>query len=408
MHLGLHPLILVLVAVGLAAVSSASAAGRPEWMPAAQPLPITGRVVNVSTVAQLRDAIANAQDGDTILVADGIYQLDRFLELTGRTNVTLRGASGDASKVELRGIGWDDTDRDDILRIQACTRVTVAYLTFAECHAYGVKLEQTPWEGRQLADIHIYACNFRNIGTRAIKGTGGGGGFVDGGSIRYCNFENTKIPPKTWFMEGDYITAIDCMRVKDWVIADNYFHDIRGANGGGRGAIFIWVESRQVTSERNVFVNCDRSIAYGNPSGSTETPAQPHMTDGTIRNNFIVAGADTGIELSWVRGAKVYHNTVLTPDANGKGIHYHWMEISGVEIANNLVRGDIFGDEGNVSKRDNVSTGVPDSWFRDLASGDLHLAPAAQIARVARLPDCPDDFEGAARPAQTMPGADEP
>jgi len=408
MHAWLHPLVLIFAAIWLAAMGSTSAADRPGWMSAAPPLPVTGRIVNVSTVGQLQDAAAHARDGDTILVADGVYQLDHFLQLTGRTGVTLRGSSGDAAKVELRGIGWDDTDRDDILRIQACTGVTVAYLTFAECHAYGIKLEQTPWEGRQLKDLHIYACSFRNIGTRAIKGTGGGGGFVDGGSIRYCDFGNTKIPPKTWIYDGDYISAIDCMRLRDWEIADNYFHDIRGANGGARGAIFVWVESQNVVSERNVFVNCDRSIAYGNPSGSSEEGTKPHMTGGIIRNNLIVAGADTGIELSWVRGVKVCHNTVLTRGGNGSGIHYHWREISGVEIANNLVRGRIYGDEGGVSQRDNLTTGIQDSWFKRLASSDLHLTPAAQMSKVERLPDCPNDFDGTARPSRTAPGADEP
>jgi hypothetical protein len=310
--------------------------------------------------------------------------------------------------VELRGIGWDDTDRDDILRIQGCTNVTVAYITFAECHAYGIKLEQVPYQGRQLVNIDIYACNFRNVGTRAIKGTGGGGGHVDGGSIRYCNFENTKIPPRTWQFDGDYITAIDLMRLKDWVIADNYFHNMRGANGGGRGAIFVWVESRNVISERNVFVNCDRSIAYGNPSGSTEVPSDPHNVGGVIRNNFIVAGADAGIEISWARGVKVYHNTVLTPGENGTAIHYHWNEISGIEIANNLVRGRIYGEEGGVTKRGNASP-ARDSWFRAIAEGDLHLTPdgAAAAPREARVADCLEDFDRKPRPEQTDVGGDE-
>jgi hypothetical protein len=382
-------------------------AARPEWMPKPPPLTVTGRIVNVSTVAQLRAAVAKAQDGDTIMVADGVYQLDLFLQLTGRTGVTIRGASGDAAKVELRGIGWGDTDRDDILRIQACTDVTVAYLTFAECHAYGVKLEQSEHEGRRLKNINIYACNFRNIGTRAIKGTGGGGGFVDGGSIRYCDFENTKVPPRTWIYDGDYISAIDCMRLKDWVIADNSFRNIRGANGGGRGAVFVWVESQNVTTERNVFVNCDRSIAYGNPSGSTEKGSKPHNTGGVIRSNFIVTGADTGIEISWARGVKVYHNTVLTPSGNGSGVHYHWNEISDLDIANNLVRGRIYGDEGGVTQRGNVTAGIGDAWFRDVASGDLHLTPAAKLAPVDRLPDCPTDFDQQPRPVETTPGADQ-
>ena len=402
------------LSLGLASGAAATPPQRPEWMPQAPPLPITGRTVNVSTAEQLRDAVNQAEDGDTILLADGLYQLDRFLNLSGKTGVALRGGSADASRVEVRGLGWDSgTNQDDILRIQGCSDITIAYLTFAECRAYGIKLELLPLDGRRLENIDIYACNFRNIGTRAIKGTGGGGGCVDGGSIRYCNFQNTKIPPTTWLFDGDYISAIDCMRLRDWTIADNYFRDIRGANGGGRGAVFVWVESRNVVTERNVFLNCDRSICYGNPSGSTEGPALPHNTGGVIRNNFIVAGADTGIELCWARGVKVYHNTVLTPDPDRVfGIHYHWQELSDIHIAGNLVRGDIVGDEGGVTSEHNLTTGIEDAWFTDAASANLHLTPAAAPARqqMDRLPDGPTDFDGQERPAtpgHTDLGADQ-
>jgi hypothetical protein len=336
--------------------------------------------VKVANVTELRAAISGAHEGDTIMLADGSYQLDHFLNLVGKSHVTIRGASGEASKAVISGLGWNSgTDQDDLLRIQACHDVTLAYLTFREAHAYGVKLEQVPEAGRQLRNISIYACDFSNIGTRAIKGTGGGGGHVAGGSIRYCSFENTKIPPPTWYMEGDYITAIDCMRLKDWVIADNYFKDIRGANGGGRGAIFVWVESQHVVSEHNVFVGCDRSIAYGNPSGSTEQPAQPHNTGGVIRDNFIVVGADTGIEVCWARGVQVHHNTVLTANEQGGAIHYHWNELSGITITDNIVRGRIFGDEGGVTVKDNV-TAAKDGWFRDVASGDLRLTAEGTAA----------------------------
>ena len=407
-------LVQVSLAAGVClALGVASAwAGRPAWMPSAPALSVKGRIVEVSSVEELDAALRSASDGDTIMVADGTYQLSRFLELAGKTDVTVRGACGDPARVVVRGLGWDSgTDQDDALRIQGCTDVTVAYLTFAECHAYGVKLEQVPLEGRRLKGISIYACDFRNIGTRAIKGTGGGGGFVDGGSIRYCSFENTKVPPRTWFMEGDYISAVDCMRLKDWVISGNYFKNIRGAGGGGRGAVFVWVESQNVTCEGNVFVDCDRSICYGNPSGSTEGPARPHNTGGVIRNNFIVAGRDTGIEICWADGVKVYHNTVLTPDAeSGSGIHYHWQEITGVEIRNNIVRGRIHGDEGGATEAGNITAGIEDAWFRDPAEGDLHLTAAAApaIGKADRLAECPGDFGGTTRRGRnTDVGADQ-
>jgi len=373
-------------------------------MPEAPPLLVAGNIVEVATVEELDAAVRGAEDGDTIMVADGTYQLSRLLHLRGKSNVTIRGASGDPSRVVIRGSGWDEADeRFDLLVIQGCSNVTVAHLAFVEGRSYGIKLENLLFEGRGLKNINIYDCRFANIGVRAIKGTGGDRQPLEGGSIRYCTFENTRVPPRTWIFDGDYISAIDCMRLKDWAISDNSFRNIKGANGGGRGAIFVWVESESVISERNVFVNCDRSICYGNPSGSSEHAARPHNTGGIIRNNFIVAGVDKGIEICWARGVKVYHNTVLA-DAPGKGwgIHYHWQEISDISIANNIVRGRIFGDEGGVAKENNLTEGIEDAWFRDAADGDLHLTAAAAAAmnRADRLSDSPTDFDGGERPAE--------
>jgi len=361
-----------------------------------------GNMVYVDTVAELDAAVDNAQDGDTIMVADGTYWLNDFLYLRGVTDVTLRGESGDPSLVVLRGQGWDSMDElDDILRIHGCANTTIAYLTFEEAHAYGIKLEDTLYQGQGLTNTNIHHCNFYNIGTRMIKGTAGDlSSKVDTGSIRHCHFENTKIPPTNWYDGGDYITAIDCMILKDWVIADNYFKNIRGAHGWARGAIFVWVECENVISERNTIVNCDRSICYGNPSYSSQNPTQPHNTGGIIRNNFIVVGADTGMEICWADGVEVYHNTVLTDDPeNGSGIRHFWEELS-IHIASNIVRGRIWGDEGGVTKENNLTSGIQDSWFADVDTGDLHLTASATpaIDEVDRLADCTADFDEEVRP----------
>ena len=72
----------------------------------------------------------------------------------------------------LSGKGWDsEDDQDDILRIGDCEGITVAHVTFADCHAYAVKVE-AEWNPK---DVTVYNCHFRNIGTRAIKGSGGEG-----------------------------------------------------------------------------------------------------------------------------------------------------------------------------------------------------------------------------------------
>jgi PKD repeat protein len=367
------------------------------------------RVVNVNTSESLRLACWNALDGDVIMVADGTYPANNkpWCRLENKTGVILRSASGDASRVTLQGYGWDSKPEgnNDLLWVWGSSDITVCFLHFEEARSFGIKVTNLLLNGRAVENLNIHDCSFLNIGVRMIKGTGGDLTPVQTGSIRQCHFENTKIPPRKWQDGGNYITAIDMMVLHNWTIADNVFKNIKGNSGGGRGAIFAWVECQDVTSERNVITGCDRSIAYGNPSGSSENPDDPHMTNGVIRNNFIVNTVDTGIELCWVNGIKVYQNTVLTADDSGKGIHYQWNTLENIHIANNIVRGQIYGDEGaDVTLEGNLQTGIQDSWFNDVATGDLHLTALATpaIDEVNRLADAPTDFDQEERP--TTPG----
>src|SRR6266487_4015475 len=80
-------------------VHAASAGDAPQ-------LPVTGtRIVNVSTEAQLQSAMGNLQNGDTILLANGTYNLTSSLYINGRNNVTIRGTSG-STNVVLAAKAW--------------------------------------------------------------------------------------------------------------------------------------------------------------------------------------------------------------------------------------------------------------------------------------------------------------
>jgi PKD repeat protein len=364
----------------------------------------TGRIVNVSTGQELDDAVWNALDGDTIVVADGTYEdadgQEPYLRLENKNDIVIRGASGDPTAVTVLGNGWDRNVRnDDALWLWGSQNVIVSHMTFAECADNGIKMLNTLRNGETLSNITISHCNFMNCGARAVKGTGGDMIPVQTGSITYCNFENTKVPPRQWYDQGNYIAGIDCMVLKNWTISDNTFKNIQGRTGGGRAAIFTWVECENVVVERNVIVGCDRGIAFGNPSYSDQSPTQHHMTNGVIRNNFIGSGWDKRIELCWINGAKVYHNTLLTGDSL-EGIHYHWEELLGIHIANNIVRGDIYGDPGDVTVENNITSGILDSWFEDVATGDFHLTSLATpaIDQVDRLADCVEDIDEETRP----------
>jgi len=255
-------------------------------------------------------------------------------------------------------------------------------------------------------NINIYNCHFRDIGTRAVKGSGGRGRAL-GGSIRYCHFENTKIPPADWLFGGNYISAIDMMALDGWIISDNVFKNIKGRSGSARAAIFVWVRSKNVTVERNLIVDCDRGVAFGNPSASSSQVAagEYHVARSICRNNFILPGPDAGIELWWVDGVKIYNNTVWRRDDSGRGIRFGSRN-KDVHLANNLVRGAIMpGGDGaplDVRLENNVAGSLVD-YFVDPLAGDLRITPRAAKALNAGvpLPDVTEDFDG--RPRDTLP-----
>ncbi len=373
------------------------------------PLPEEGRKVHVETAEELKKAISEIQDGDTILLADGVYKVGRFLRLDKVKNVQIRSVSGDPTKVTLRGRDFDTVDSsDDILRIAGCENITIAYLTFQDCHTYALKVEAE----HSPRNIQIYNCYFRDFGRRAIKGSGTKNlsRKAANGSIRYCYFENTKTPHEDWLYGGSYVSGIDMMALENWTISDNTFRNINGAKGGGRAAIFIWVRSSNVTVERNVIVNCDRGIAFGNPSSSTNfIEGMWHISDSICRNNFIAGGSDSGIELAWVRDSKVYHNTVWRQDPDSRGIRCikHGAGVENVIIANNLVRGDI-ALTGSETARNNKS-GELTGYFQDPDSGDLHLRPEAEgaIGKGVLLPEVTEDIDGQPRSETPDLGADE-
>jgi hypothetical protein len=236
-----------------------------------------------------------------------------------------------------------------------------------------------------------------NIGTRGLKGSTAGRAIAAGGSVRYCHFENNKVPPGDWQFGGNYISAIDMMSLEDWTISDNTFVSIKGHSGGGRAAIFVWVRSRRVVVERNRILHCDRGIAFGNPSGSSNfMEGMLHVYDSICRNNFVVAGPDAGIELAWVDGVRVYNNTVWRRDPKGRGIRCI-EKIRDVDIANNLVRGALLL-AGGETVRNNV-VGPMDGWFVDPSGGNLRLSsPVVEVVdRGLVLPEIQVDIDGRSR-----------
>jgi len=333
-----------------------------------------GRQVLVGDVGALVSAVENPQDGDVILIEDGSYRLREYMRLRDCKNITIMSRSRDPRRVTLMGRGWSPRDeQDDILRIENAENVLVQGITFADCHSYGIKVAT---ESRP-RNVHILRCHFRNIGMRMIKGTGGDDDdFAIDGSVRFCHFENDKIPPKDWLSKGDYITSIDMMSLRNWSFSDNTFRNIRGRNGLARGAIFIWYGCKDIVIERNLFHGCDRNLTIGLSHNKRQDSANKglHVERALIRNNFIVPGADAALELAFTRQIRFCNNSIWRDDQKGWAIR-PYKNNADVLLINNLIRGRILEQKG--LRFEHNITGELKNFFVDTSTADLHLTRAA-------------------------------
>ncbi len=346
------------------------------------------RVRRVHTADELIAAINSSAPNTTVLLADGVYNLPMDKLCIAANGLCLRGESGDREKVILDG----GTQWGRLVSIRGASDVLIADLAVRNCKRYGVFL----YGDSNVQRPKVYNVKFHNCWVRGLKGTHprriqdkanqlNPPEVVEkirprGGEVRHCLFIDDH--PKTFTddtFDGDYIGGIDMMGLRDWTIADNAFIGIRGHNGGGRGAIFIWVGSDHVVAERNLIVNCDRGICFGNPSGDG-----PHMTAGIVRNNVIVGGVNMAIEMAQTVDTLVAGNSVWAT-------HFDYARtinvdhgFAGGRCINNLVHGKVDLPSA-VESRGNI-VGNLEGWFINPAIGDLRLTAQGRAARVSDRP----------------------
>jgi hypothetical protein len=146
----------ILWSIGLA---QAQPVGNP--CSAAPALSMTGtRLVNVSTESALQSAVANAQNGDTLLIGNGTYNLTNTLYLNGKHNVTIRGTSG-CDGVVLIGKGMDNANHGNVLVgiWSNSLNTTIAHLTIRDTYDNAIAFNT----GAQA--LHVYSVKLLNAGS---------------------------------------------------------------------------------------------------------------------------------------------------------------------------------------------------------------------------------------------------
>ncbi len=380
------------------------------------PLPMTGNPVHVSSVSELESAVNNATPGDTILIADGTYQLDGVSLWVDVPDVTLRSASGNREAVTLDG----NYITAEIVQI-ATSNVTIADLTLREAYDHPIHVMSS--DGANTENTLIYNVHIVDPGQQAIKVNPAAAGFYpDHGEIACSHIELTDAG-RPHIRDECYTGGVDAHQAWGWIIRDNLIEGFWCTTGLSEHAVHMWRGCRDTVVERNVLRNNARGVGFGlaeNDGGRTY-PDNPcpgagggyvDHYGGIIRNNSIFVndsrifaspdGFDCGVCLWQACGAWAVHNTVASTQAPAASSIEWRFDHTDVDIVNNLLTHNLWDRGGTARLAGNLEY-QPLSLFVDGAGGDLHLLPSATaaidqgVAIAAGL--CDDDIDGDARPS---------
>jgi hypothetical protein len=363
------------------------------------------KIVNVATEAQLQSAMGNLQTEDTIVLANGTYNLTSTLYVNGRDNVTIRGNPG-CDQVVLVGCGMDNANYGSVPHgIWSNSRTTlITHLAIRDTY------DNTIVFNGGVQSPRVYNVKLLNAGSQFIKAnpvdaTQG----VDNGVVEHSILEYTAGPPVTNHGAGvGYTNGLSIHTADNWVIRCNLFKNFHTPDTAAylwNPAVLMWNHSTNTLTERNTFINVDRAIAYGlyDNSGSD------HQR-GVIRNNFIYlqpglmsasrkASSDGQIIIWDPPGSKVYHNTILTNGNVVKSIEFRFNTTDG-EARNNLADTPIGTRDGaTFTQSGNLLTATA-SLFINPSAADLHLKSTATavIDQAPALSSVTNDIDGNPRP----------
>jgi hypothetical protein len=369
-------------------------------------------------VAAVQGAAANT----TLLIADGTYALAGGTVHVTKAGLTLRAASGDATKVIIDG-GYQSPEDVAI----SASNVTLAHLTITRAinHPVHVYPDTAGVTGTRLYGLRLVdgGEQFVKVNPDAARTL-----YVDQGTVECSTFIMTDAGrPHVESLGGTscYTGGIDVHGGRGWVVRQNHFDGIYCTTGFlAEHAVHFWNGARDTLVEDNVISNCARGVGFGlvetgemrvYPDDPSKGIGYVGHFDGIIRNNFVFADVpwfDTGIELDQARGTRVYHNTVFAAPGATKvfsSIDYRFADTQ-VDLENNLV-GRITQRDGALGTTSHNKEGVAATDFIDAAHADLHLAPTATdaIDQGVALPEAGLDIDGQPHTAGAAPdlGADE-
>lgn len=327
-------------------------------------------IVEVGNIAELTRAVGSAAPGDTLLLADGTYNVVSYGISVRTDGIAIIGKSGDREKVIISGAGMNG-DIPYGFWI-AGDDVTLQNLTIQNVRAHCIQTDVNT-DG-----LRVRNCILRDAHEQLLKipYDMGNKDFSENGLVENCRFYFTKGVGNQYYTGG-----VDGHYCKNWVIRNNVFQGIRSPDDNiAEHAVHLWSGSEGTLVENNLIIDCDRGIGFG--------LGDRGHAGGIIRNNMIYHAAfsgadngDAGIILESSPGTRVYNNTIYFENAYPNAIEYRFAATAGVLIQNNLTNRQIRQRDGASGAVGNNLMNAQGNWFVSAAGGDLHLTAQATPAR---------------------------
>ena len=344
--------------------------------------PLGATEILVHNYSELLDALNNSTPGDTILMANGTYNIHYYPQVNIE-NITIKSQSGIRDSVILDGNEYSANygfliDAND---------VTIKDITIKNVEFNCI------YTNDSIDNLHIVNCKFIDSGEHFIKISSD----VDpspseNGIVENCLFEySAGVGPQY------YIGGIDGHFCKDWIIRNNVFKNIKSPETTLAGyTILFWDDSENPLVEKNLIINCDRGIGFGVGSSAN--------SGGIIKNNMIYhdnSTGDVGISLQTSPNTQVYNNSIFFDNDYFSAIECRFTETQDVYIANNLTNKVIWFRDGAAGVVEYNNTNAISGWFIDVSTGDLHLSSdtlSQVVDQGISISGLTDDFDGDIRP----------